>query len=192
MDTNSTRKRSVANIKINKIRKQFRYDRTFSFIESSDFYFNNEDKLTDMSLKVKNEDSNGNYVRKNFRCKRYVRVPYITLAIDALPLVNKLSVKAFKLFYYIVNKIIAGTNAIELTKTTVADVIDNNNDQVVSITLGELVKIRFIAKSPLCPNRRVFTINHNLFFKGDYNRFIDKYLILFGDEEECENINIDD
>ena len=57
--------------------------------------------------------------------------------------------------------------------------------------IKELINNNIIAKSPNAENKFTYTINHNLFFKGSYSRFINKYISVYGDK--CDNReNVDD
>ncbi len=122
---------------------------------------------------------------KYIPAKVYDRHSYFTASDDYDEIIHGLSKKAFMLFRYIKQNIIINSNYIILTHDLVGEIINEPHKSNIYKYIKELIDKKIIAKSPNAVNQFTYTINHNLFFKGSYSRFINKYINVYG--EQCSD-----
>lgn len=97
-------------------------------------------------------------------------------------IIHGLTNKAFILFKYIKHNVPLEGNCIELRVENVARIVNEKYFQNTYKIIRELIASNLIAKSPTSKNRHIFTINHNLFFRGNYNKFVYNYSKIYGDD----------
>lgn len=130
----------------------------------------------------------GNLVSEITSAYMYDRGHYITISneenLDYDEIVRELSVRAYKVFKYIKKTLMYGSNYIILDTNTVLNIINDKYPSNASSVLRELIKADIIRKCKDSEQRRTYVINHHLFFKGSFNRFVHKYLKVYGEVED--------
>lgn len=184
MDSNKSRRRGVTNIKVNKLRSiAKKNNKAILYTEDTIFPINANDYSTEINLRV----MEGNEIKnRNFKCKRYTRKPYYAFTLTALEKYGNLSKKGKILFKFIIENLVPGANAFELKAESIRLVIDEKHISNTYKVIHELVKANLIAKAPNSKIRSMYTINHNEYFKGNYEQFVNNYFHLFGEPKEEE------
>lgn len=121
----------------------------------------------------------------------YKRLPYFNIAFEAIDAILYSSIKARKLFHYIVTHI-KDTNKIVLSTEDIMKIIDTVHKPVAYNTVKELIDANIIAKTDEKENgKHIYCINHNYIFCGNYIDFINKCRIIYlndADRKDEESI----
>ena len=117
----------------------------------------------------------------------YNRDKYFTASMDYDYAIRNLSKKAFILFEYIKNNIDYGSNYIVLNTDTIGEIIDEKHKANIYARIKELIDNNLIARSHSATNKNTYVINHNLFFIGSYNKFVNDYNHIYTKTESIEN-----
>lgn len=117
----------------------------------------------------------------------YDKKRFATIDVDIFEKIHDLSPKAFKLFKYIISNIPRNSNNIVLNTNIILLAIGAKYQSEASNALTELIKSKIVAKSTDVECKQTYTINHNLYFRGNYNRFIFNYNKIYGESDDTKN-----
>ncbi|AXH74484.1 MAG: hypothetical protein KNU04_gp05 [crAssphage sp. isolate ctbg_1] len=117
----------------------------------------------------------------------YDKRDFVSVNRTLFKYINKLSPKGFALFEYIIDNIPRHANHIKLNTDIILSVIKSKHQPDASKALNELINIGIIGKSTDIECKQTYTINHNLYFNGNYNRFIFNYNKIYGKSNDIKN-----
>lgn len=121
--------------------------------------------------------------RKSIPAMNYRRRPFITTGIELFDAIIGLPKKSLILLGYIIKELKNGGNKIILEPKKVSEVIDEKYYTNTNKYINKLVEAKLIDKAPDSLERHLYVINHNTFFKGSFNKFIDSYNRIYGESE---------
>lgn len=173
-------KRGVATAK-GAIKRIIKFDKELDIVKTNKFEVvtSMHDSYAHMLFIDPNEGSE--IITESKVCKSYNRKPFISISNDFIITLCSLHTKAIKLFKYIIDNIEYGSNHIELDTDTILKVIEGKYQPEASKAINELISKNIVAKSKEYKN--CYVINHNEFFKGNYNNFMFKYNKLFNSKD---------
>lgn len=149
--------------------------------------FELDTEIVETVIKQASKNKNSNPIA----VKMYKRKPYINLTIDYIDEILGMTIKARKLFSYII-KHSRNTNKIELSTKDVMKIIGTEYPNVVTNTIKELILHDIISKTnEKNGDKHIYCINHNVFFNGNYTEFINTCKVMFK-KTETSDTNIND
>lgn len=162
-----------------------KYDK-WLLIEHTDFEINNKFKKAIMFTIADAADDEVEYIERDI----YSRSNYFTATDDYDDIIHNLSKKGYILFKHIKSILRPNSNYVVLNTEDVKSVINDKYNQNASKYIQELINANLIAKCKNARQKNTYTINHNLFFKGSYNKFIHTYNKIYNDNDNKLNENI--
>lgn len=157
-----------ANIKIKKDKTSFNDD---LFIHKTIF---DTSKEFEYKSKVIMCYENKRIIRKLMDVPQYPMDSFMILTVNGFEKAMELSAIGRKLLTYIIKHLKINSNYVILDTNKIKFELAIPNDQMVSRAKKELVDNEFIGRAP-DEKVGVYVINHNMFFRGSRNEFIDKY-----------------
>lgn len=184
-------RRGINNFTEEEIKARIKYDGDF-YIGKTTFKVVYSMSDYDAMLCVEDPQDSGKVILNGVRAKGYRRKAYLTTSNDLFDIIRRLSKKAYILFKYIIDEVTPNSNKIKISTKDIAQIINSNDQPVISKTLNELIKAGLIHKAIDGDYKDVYIINHNEFYKGSYNNFIYKYGRLYRDTKKKDIKDIED
>lgn len=123
------------------------------------------------------KDNYNSFVNINYN-DNHINLDYCVVNVAELSkIITRLSDSAIRLLFGFMSNLEADTNFVQFNITHFARII-NMTPKCTGIGINDLIKYNIAVRT-----NQAFTyvINHNLFFKGDLNKFKDNYKELYGD-----------
>lgn len=114
----------------------------------------------------------------------FKRKSYISASLDLFDIIRGLTKKGYLLFKYVLDNIEYDSNRIDLTSEIIGKAIGNDNTQIKSNALRELINNNLIEKVDTTLSKHTYAINVQEFFKGNFTDFIYRYRNKYG---KCNN-----
>lgn len=140
-------------------------------------------------------DDYENLISEISEVKVYDRNKYVTISdsnnLDYDEIIRSLSLRAYKVFKYIKQHLKFNSNYIILSTDDILNIINDKYKSNAYAVIKELIDKKIIARNKTAINKNTIVINHNLMFRGSYNRFVHKYNKIYDNSNNNIN-NIDD
>lgn len=162
--------RGIKDVNLN-VTKNVSYKHDDLFIHKTTFHVS---RKFDVKEKCVMCYENDRFLRKALPVAQYPIAPFVTLTIDAIEKMNKLTPTARIILTHIIKKLNINSNYIILDTDELKNILNTKFDSFISKYKKELVDAGFIDRAP-GEKVGVYVINHNMFFKGARNEFITKY-----------------
>lgn len=158
------------------------------FIVPTNFKTNNR-MVRVASKKFTFDITEGTHVLKpvNIESITFKRKDYVSASIDLFDIIRSLTKKGYLLFKYILDNIEYDSNRIDLTSEIIGKAISNDNTQIKSNALRELINNNLIEKVDTTLSKHIYAINVQEFFKGNFTDFIYRYRNKYGERNNRKN-----